>query len=68
MIDWNENTRTDHCQLDEKDVSKRLLELRVDGLIFDHVAESSKEEYSTGENLFISKWRKSDDDFNCLTF
>ncbi|CAF3613501.1 unnamed protein product [Rotaria sordida] len=41
----------------EKDVSKCLLELRVDGLIFDHVAEF-KEEHSTTENLFISEERE----------
>ncbi len=38
----------------DKEVSKCLLELRVDGLIFDHVAEL-KEEHSTTENLFICK-------------
>ncbi|CAF3334969.1 unnamed protein product [Rotaria sp. Silwood1] len=41
----------------DKDVSKCLLELRVDGLIFDHVTEF-KEEHSTTENLFISEERE----------
>ncbi|CAM4750063.1 unnamed protein product [Rotaria magnacalcarata] len=41
----------------DKDVSKCLLELRVDGLIFDHAAEV-KEEHSTIENLFISEERE----------
>ncbi len=40
----------------DKEVSKCLLELRVDGLIFDHVAEL-KEEHSTTENLFVCKLR-----------
>ncbi|CAF1210355.1 unnamed protein product [Adineta steineri] len=41
----------------DKEVSKSLLDLRVDGLIFDHVAEL-KEEHSTTENLFISEERE----------
>ncbi len=40
--------------LGDKDVSKRLIDLKVDGLIFDHVAEL-KEEHSTTENLFVGK-------------
>ncbi len=40
--------------LGDKDVSKSLIDLKVDGLIFDHVAEL-KEEHSTTENLFIGK-------------
>jgi hypothetical protein len=31
-----------------------LIDLKVDGLIFDHVAEL-KEEHSTTENLFVGK-------------
>ena len=38
--------------LGDKEVSKCLLDLRVDGLIFDHVTEP-REETSTSENLFI---------------
>ncbi|CAF3880905.1 unnamed protein product [Rotaria sp. Silwood1] len=38
----------------DKEVSKCLLELRIDSLIFDHVAEL-KDEHSTTENLFISE-------------
>jgi hypothetical protein len=38
--------------LGDKDVSKRLIDLKVDGLIFDHVAEL-RDEHSTTENLFI---------------
>jgi hypothetical protein len=41
----------------DKEVSKCLLELRVDGLIFDHVAEL-KEEHSSTENLFMSEERE----------
>lgn len=33
-------------------MSKCLLDLRVDGLIFDHISEA-KEESSTKENLFF---------------
>ena len=40
--------------LGDKEVSRCLLDLRVDGLIFDHVAEL-KDEYSKAENLFICK-------------
>jgi hypothetical protein len=40
--------------LGDKDVSKCLIDLKVDGLIFDHVAEL-KEMHSTTENLFIGK-------------
>lgn len=39
---------------DDKDVSKCLIDLKVDGIIFDHVAEQ-RDEYSTTENLFIGK-------------
>jgi hypothetical protein len=38
--------------LGDKDVSKCLIDLKVDGLIFDHVAEL-RDEHSTTENLFI---------------
>ncbi|UJR26189.1 hypothetical protein I4U23_007532 [Adineta vaga] len=41
----------------DKEISKCLLDLRVDGLIFDHVTDL-KEEYSTTENLFISEERE----------
>ncbi|CAF0779734.1 unnamed protein product [Adineta ricciae] len=41
----------------DKEVSRCLLDLRVDGLIFDHVAEL-KDEYSKAENLFISEERE----------
>ena len=37
---------------DDKDVSKGLIDLKVDGLIFDHVAQP-REDYSASENLFI---------------
>jgi hypothetical protein len=40
--------------LGDKDVSKFLIDLKVDGLIFDHVAEF-REEHSATENLFIGK-------------
>ncbi|CAF1313932.1 unnamed protein product [Rotaria sordida] len=40
-----------------KDVSKCLIDLKVDGLIFDHVAEL-KDEHSTTENLFIAEERE----------
>jgi hypothetical protein len=38
--------------LDDKDVSKCLIDFKVDGLIFDHVAEP-RDEHSATENLFI---------------
>jgi glycerophosphoryl diester phosphodiesterase len=38
----------------DKDVSKCLIDLKVDGLIFDHVAEL-RDEHSATENLFIGK-------------
>jgi len=41
----------------DKEISKCLLDLRVDGLIFDHVAEL-KDEHPTTENLFISEERE----------
>ncbi|CAF3607865.1 unnamed protein product [Adineta steineri] len=41
----------------DKDVSKSLIDLKVDGLIFDHVAEF-KEEHSTTENLFVAEERE----------
>ncbi|CAF1377469.1 unnamed protein product [Rotaria sordida] len=41
----------------DKEVSKCLLELRVDGLIFDHIAEL-KDEHSTTENSFMSEERE----------
>lgn len=37
---------------DDKDVSKCLIDLKVDGIIFDHVAEP-RDEHSATENLFI---------------
>ncbi|CAF4530915.1 unnamed protein product, partial [Rotaria sp. Silwood2] len=40
-----------------KDVSKCLIDLKIDGLIFDHVAEL-KDEHSTTENLFIAEERE----------
>ncbi|UJR22800.1 hypothetical protein I4U23_025831 [Adineta vaga] len=40
-----------------KDVSKSLIDLKVDGLIFDHVAEL-KEEHSTTENVFVAEERE----------
>ena len=38
--------------LGDKDVSKCLIDLKVDGLIFDHASEF-REEHSATENLFI---------------
>jgi hypothetical protein len=40
--------------LGDKDVSKCLIDLKVDGLIFDHVAELKEVDVTT-ENLFIGK-------------
>ena len=40
--------------VDEKEISKCLIDLKVDGLIFDH-AETPRDEYSTTENLFVGK-------------
>jgi len=47
----------------DKEISKCLLDLRVDGLIFDHVTEW-KEELSTSENLFISEEREETEILN----
>jgi hypothetical protein len=40
--------------LGDKDVSKCLIDLKVDGLIFDHFTEL-RDEHSITENLFIGK-------------
>lgn len=41
--------------LDDKDVSKCFIDLKVDGLIFDHVIRP-KEDCSSSENLFIGNF------------
>ena len=47
-------TKNIYFNLGDKEISKCLLELRVDGLIFDHAAEL-KDEHSATENVFICK-------------
>ncbi|CAF4133936.1 unnamed protein product, partial [Rotaria magnacalcarata] len=44
-------------EANDKDVSKCLIDLKVDGLIFDHAAEL-RDEQSTTENLFIAEERE----------
>ncbi|CAF3787802.1 unnamed protein product [Rotaria sp. Silwood1] len=44
-------------EANNKDVSKCLIDLKVDGLIFDHIAEL-KDEHSTTENVFIAEERE----------
>lgn len=54
-IDRRENNVPKYfLHLDDKDVSKCFIDLKVDGLIFDHVSQP-RDENSSSENLFIGK-------------